>query len=200
MNVLIVQERANSKPHQLRQAGITPIGLVEHGKLTRMMQAPTTLVRDALAHAKGIGMIDIQVEGEAKKRTVFVKHVDRIPHTPQILNVTLNEVTKGESVTIDVAVHPVGTPPEVARGTGVLLNPASTIKVKGKHSDLPSGIDVDVSTLEAGMSIHASDVPLPAGTELASSPDTTVFAVQHLRTTAPENEEAPMEAAETTSE
>lgn len=193
MNVLTLHPRENLKPHQLRKSGITPIGLVEHGKETKLMQAPTPLVKDAISHAQGVGMIEVEVEGESKKRTVLIKQVDKIPHTPQILNVVLNEISKTEHITVDIPVHSVGTPHEVSKAIGILVNPASTIKLKGRHSDLPASLDIDVSALEAGGSIHAGDVALPKGVELVSSADTTLFAVQHLRTAEPESEETSSE-------
>ncbi|MBS1721627.1 MAG: hypothetical protein JSS66_01335 [Armatimonadetes bacterium] len=200
MDALNVQERGNAKPHQLRRDGLTPIGLVEKGKPTRKMQADTKSLRDAISHAQGIGIIEIQVEGESKRRTVFLKQVDRIPHTPQILNVTLNEISKNEVMTADVHVNAVGTPPEVAKGTGVLVAGHSTIKLKGKHSDLPGHLDVDVSHLEPGGSIHAGALQLPNGVELASSPDTTLFSVTHLRTAEPEAAPAASDEAPTGAE
>lgn len=200
MTRLTVQNRDATKPKQLRRAGIVPIGLMERGKPTRLVQATFAEVRNALTHTTGARMLELEVEGEAKKWTVMVRQIDHEPVTGRILTVTLVEVSKTEAMVADIPVTHTGTPQPVVDGVAMLNHPTSHVKVKGKAMDLPASVDVDVSGMQVGDHINAGDVALPKGVELMSSPDATLFSVQvtraHIDEAAPEGAEAAPVAAE----
>lgn len=193
MTILTVQERDETKPKQLRAAGIVPIGLVEKGKPTRKVQAAAKDLRQALSHTQGAGMLELKIDGESKKWTVLVKQVDHEPLTNKILTVTLAEISKNEEITADVAIVGTGTPEPVENGTGVLTHASTHVKIKGKAMEIPASIEVDVSGLGLAHNIHAGELQLPAGLELMSSPDTTLFSVQPLRQMEAAEEEATAE-------
>lgn len=194
MTLLTLQERTNTKPKQLRREGIVPIGLVERGKPTRMVQATAAAVKSALTHTTGARMLEVKIEGESKTWTVMVKQVDHEVITGRILTVTLAEVSKTEAIVADVPVTHTGTPRAVADGQALLGHPTTHLKLKGKAMDLPASVDVDVSGLQVGEHVNAGDVELPKGVELVSSPDATLFSVQitraHVEDGAPEAAEA----------
>ena len=182
MTTLQVKNRDESKkPNQLRESGFTPIALVEHGKPTRKLQAPSALLTAALAKGHDDRVINLQVEDEKKERTVFIKQIDRNSFKGEILTVTLNQVNKTELMTVEVPVISSGTPVSVLHGSGVLVAATSTIRITGNYSDLPTSITIDTSELGINDNVHASDVKLPKGTELACPPDTTLFMIQTLR-------------------
>lgn len=146
-----------------------------------MLQAPTSILSAALAKGREARVIDIEIEGESKPRTVYIKQISRRPFDHEILTVTLNEVNKTELMSADVPVVGYGTPDSVLKGYGVLVAATSTIRLTGNYSDLPATIRVDTSKLSATGNIHASDIPLPKGTTLACPPNTTLFMIQVLR-------------------
>ena len=181
MDTLKVTERDGRKPNQLREAGLTPVALVERGKETRKLQAHAATLSAALTKAHDARVLELQVEGEDQKKTVFIKQIDHRPHNPEILTVTLCTVNKSELMTVEVPITAVGTPIAVLQGNGVLVNTTSTIRITGNYSNLPAGIEVDTSGLDLNASIHAGDIALPKGTELACPADTTMFKLQVLR-------------------
>lgn len=157
------------------------MGLVEPGKPTRKIQASEADVRNALSHTKGAGMLELMVEGETKKHTVFVKQVDLQPTTRKILAANFSIVAKGETIVADVPVHAVGEPEAVKANTGVLVHSTSTVKLKGQPEHIPASLEVDISDLQVGGHINGGDLKLPPKTELLSSADATFFTVQPLR-------------------
>lgn len=190
MSILIVQPRGEEKPSHLRQKGIIPLGLVESGKPTRKIQATQVDLKSALSHAKGAGMLELKVEGESKKHMVFVKQVDYKPTTRTILAANFTVVEKGDTILSDVAIHAVGEPVPVTDNLAMLDHPTTSIKLKGEPQNMPASLEVDVSGLEIGDRIHASDLKLPEKTELMSSPEATLFSVQVLRAAEPEVQES----------
>ncbi|HRK20541.1 MAG TPA: 50S ribosomal protein L25 [Fimbriimonadaceae bacterium] len=189
MVLLQVEERDGATaPKHVRKAGLVPMALVEPGEATRLIQAPLGDVKQAIGHSSGVGMFELQVKGETKKRTVIVKQLDQDVVRRQLLNVTVMQITRDQVLTSDVPVTALGTPEAVNDHVGVLLNPTSHVKVKGKAMDLPSHIEVDVSAMQIGDSITVEHISLPAGVEISSSHDAVVFSLQPLRQ---EIEEAP---------
>lgn len=195
---LEVEERDGAKaPKHIRRDGLLPIGLVEPGHGTRLVQAPLHDVTRVLSHSSGVGMFEMKVKGETKARTVVIKQLDRDIVKRQLLNLTVMQITRDQVLTSDVPVHAVGTPQAITDHVGVLVSPTSHVKVKGKAMDLPAHIEVDVSAMEIGDSISVGQIPLPAGVEIVSSADAALFSLQPLRQ---EIEEAPAGEEEASAE
>lgn len=175
MSVLNATKRGATKPHVLRRTGMVPMALIERGHENHLIQAKADELRHALAHAHGAGIIDLAIEGEKTHRNVIVKQVDHDAIRRVILNVTVMQVKMDDLITVDVAVHPIGTPAEVEAGTAILNQPTTHLSIKAKVSDVPDFIEVDVSGMEVNTTISASELTLAPGLELMSSPESTVF-------------------------
>lgn len=75
-------------------------------------------------------------------------------------------------VEISLLGHPAG----LSKG-GALVKDNLVIKVSALPKDLPTGIEIDISKLDAGESIRAQDLPLPEGVTLAVDPQLYVVRV-----------------------
>jgi len=181
------------KPHQMRRNGIIPMALISRDHGTSLLQAKRTDVHHALRHLDGHGGIELEIEDEKGKKKVIVKNVENNPLKGGILSVTLQEVSAKDVVKLDVPVVPINHGAD-EQGT-VLTQPTTQLKIQGQMSEMPSVIEVDVSKLEVGHHINASDVELPEGVKLISSPDATLFSMQVLKAVSlePEVSEEPVE-------
>lgn len=193
MSVLKVQPREDVAAKHLRKKGYVPVAYIDHEKSIQNLMAAAHHIKQAITHSQGAGMIEVEFEGEKKKRNAIVKSYDQKILTRDLLSVTLMEVSLDESITADITVHGVGTPEAVEEGTAVLNSPTSTIKIKGKVKDIPETIEVDLTGLAVGGHVNAGDIELPEGMTLMSSPDATLFSVQIAKE---EVLEEPTEAAE----
>ena len=195
MSIFQAQRRPEKalKPHQMRREGIIPMALISRDHGTSLLQAKRTDVHYALRHLDGHGGIELEIEDEKGKKKVIVKNVENNPLKGGILSVTLQEVSAKDVVKLDVSVVPINHG-EDEQGT-VLTQPTTHVKLQGKMSDMPSVIEVDVSTLEVGHHINAGDVTLPDGVKLLSSADATLFSMQVLKAVSlePEVSEEPVE-------
>ena len=70
-----------------------------------------------------------------------------------------------------------------------------TLAIKAKPADIPPSVDIDISGLTIGASLHVSDISVPKGVEIETELDATVVAGQPPRVQATE-EEIAAEAAE----
>ena len=84
---------------------------------------------------------------------------------------------------------------EIAPGDGGMLNQQLVqIPLEADATNIPQGIDVDVTGMEVGQAVHASDLKLPPGVTLQVDPETLVLAV--IARTAEEPAEEAAEAPE----
>ncbi|MFF1378529.1 50S ribosomal protein L25/general stress protein Ctc [Streptomyces sp. NPDC058308] len=131
-------------------------------------------------------LISLDVDG--KTQLAIPKAVQRDVLRIGILkHVDLLLVRSGEKVTVEIPVHTEG---ELAPGSNLLEHVLSTLPVEAEATHIPSEVTVSIAGLEAGASILAKDIPLPAGSTLAIDEDAVV-----LQVLAAQAEEAPAEGA-----
>jgi large subunit ribosomal protein L25 len=73
------------------------------------------------------------------------------------LHTDFYEVTMDEMVTVEVPVHLIGKPEGTKMG-GILEQVRRVIQIQCLPGDIPKSIDVDVSSLKIGDSIHVQDI------------------------------------------
>jgi large subunit ribosomal protein L25 len=195
MSVLNVKERpADANPKSLRRSGQVPMALVRKGGETVLLQATVNDVKRALAKAHGAGMIDVLIDGQKKPVGAIVKSVDRDTISRTLTHVSMLQVNQDDTIRVDVPVVAVGTPAAVAAGEAVLMHTSEHVKLKGKVSDIPDTIEVDISGLGVHESITAGHITLPEGVELLSAADSQIFSValppKYEETTETEGEES----------
>jgi large subunit ribosomal protein L25 len=115
----------------------------------------------------------LQIEVSGRNELVLPKSVQRDPLRGDLEHVDLVVVKRGEKVTVEIFVHTTG---DVLPG-GVLDQQMTTLSVLAEATAIPERIDVSVEGFEVGRSLHAQDIELPAGAELASEPDALVLHV-----------------------
>ena len=129
------------------------------------------------AHTEII-LVDLTVEGDAKPaRLALVQDVQHHPLSGHILHVDLHEVKADEKVSIEVPVEAVGIPDGVKNGGGTLEHVRFRIRVRCLPKDLPEQINVDVSNLKVGETLHIGEITAPDGVELLGDKKIPVLAV-----------------------
>lgn len=113
----------------------------------------------------------------AKKTTAFVQHVHHDPLTGKILHVDLHEIAADEKLKAHVPLRALGEPIGVKTFGGILENVLRDLHVECLPKDLPDIIEVDVSGLNVGQSIHVNEIAVPEGVAVLNAGDVVVFAV-----------------------
>jgi large subunit ribosomal protein L25 len=114
--------------------------------------------------------------------------------TGQLVHLDLREVNENEKVTVTIPVETVGEPIGVKASGGVLEHVLFRLKVRALPKDLPEVLEVDVSALDMGQSIHIGDIKAPPGVEILGVKKVVVISVAAPLT---EAQEAAAEAAVT---
>jgi large subunit ribosomal protein L25 len=153
-----------------RAAGRVPAVLYGHSLEPRHLTLPGHEVLLALRTANVL----IRLEGlPGGAQLALPKAVQRDPIKGYVEHVDLLVVRRGEKVTVDIAVQPVGD----VTSDGLLDQQLVQISVEAEATAIPSAIEVNVEGMAIGDSVHASDLQLPAGVTLAIEPDLLVLHV-----------------------
>ncbi len=110
-----------------------------------------------------------------------------------LLHADFYEVDLQEQIHVEVPIHLAGTPRGVSVSGGILDPHLRELEIECLPRAIPDAIEVDVSGLEIGDSIHVGDIAPPEGTTVRTDPQVAVVSVVAPR--APE-EEAPAEEVE----
>jgi large subunit ribosomal protein L25 len=111
-----------------------------------------------------------------KVQSVVLKALQRHPAKPFILHADFQRVQADEKLRMTVPIHFLNEANcmGVKLGGGVVSHSLNEIEISCLPKDLPEYIAIDLVDLELGDIIHLSEVPLPAGVELAQAPDPDV--------------------------
>ncbi|MHB1614780.1 MAG: 50S ribosomal protein L25/general stress protein Ctc [Actinomycetes bacterium] len=152
---------------RVRRAGRVPAVLYGHGTAPRHLSMP--------AHELGLALkaanVLLELDFGGDRQLALPKSVQRDPIRGTVEHVDLVVVNRGERVTVDVHIVPVG---ELLPG-GLLETVASTVSVEADSAAIPASLEIDVAQLAIGSSVHARDIVLPAGVNLAGDPDLVVL-------------------------
>jgi len=155
---------------RIRRAGLVPAVVYGHGSETRHV----TLPGHELMLALKTHNVLIRLDGvPGLSGLTLPKAVQRDPVKGFIEHADLLVVRRGEKVVVDVEVRVSG---DVAPG-GLLDQQMVQIPVEAEATHIPEAIDVDVTGMEIGTSVHAGDLPLPSGVSLHAEPDALVLHV-----------------------
>lgn len=93
-----------------------------------------------------------------------------------LLHVDLHKINLEEKVKVSVAVSLAGTAAGVKEG-GMLDFVMHAIEIECLPTQIPEHLDVDVTTLKIGESLHVGDLKLPAGIKVLDDAKATVVSI-----------------------
>jgi large subunit ribosomal protein L25 len=120
-------------------------------------------------------VVELTLDGQSVR--TLIREIQRHPFKRQVLHVDFQALVAGEKVTVDVPIVLVGIPEGVRLSGGTLDQVMRELTVEVDPSDIPNHVDVDVSALNVGDSLHVSDINLPPGVEVQDDPETTICVV-----------------------
>lgn len=153
-----------------RRAGFVPGVVYGHGQNPVHLNLPGHDLMMALKTPNALLVVPI----EGKDEYVLPKAVQREAIKRTIEHVDLLLVKRGEKVTVEV---PVATEGELAAGGNLLEHVLNALPIEAEATHLPEAVTVSIEGLEAGASVLAKDIVLPAGVTLAVDADAVVLQV-----------------------
>ena len=165
---------------KLRQTGEVPAVIYGHSRDAQSLSLNSREVEKLLTQIAGTStVVELTVDG--KMARTLIREVQRHPFKRQVLHVDFQELVAGEKVTLSVPLRFHGTPIGVRDSGGILEEVVHEISLRVDPMTIPDHIDVDVTSLTIGHSIHISDLKLPEGAEVMDDEETTVAIVSAPR-------------------
>ncbi|KVE02716.1 MULTISPECIES: 50S ribosomal protein L25/general stress protein Ctc [Burkholderia] len=166
------QQQGTGASRRLRNAGKTT-GIVYGGEA-----APQKIELDhnALWHALKkeafhSSILDLEVAGQSQQ--VLLRDVQYHPFKQLVLHVDFQRVDAKKKLHTKVPLHFLNAEvsPAVKLSSAVVSHVATEIEVECLPAALPEFLEVDLSKIEAGQSLHAKDIALPKGVTLVAHVD-----------------------------
>ena len=159
---------------------------------------PTDLIK-ALDKEKGANtLLKLEIQGgEPEEKLVLLKEHQMHPLTRKLLHADFIEVSEGESIKVEVPLVLTGRSKGVKAG-GTLSQPRRKLLVECTPDKIPAKIELDVTELDLGDSIHIDELQMPEGVKAVYDRVFTVAVVvapSSLKEVAAEEEAAEEEAA-----
>ena len=104
-------------------------------------------------------MINMSIEGENEPIYVLIKDLQYSPITGEAIHIDFKKISMEEEVSVKVPLEVRGEAKGIKEG-GALEHHLWELEIRCLPRDIPSVIEVDVSELSMGESIHVSDLSL----------------------------------------
>lgn len=126
-------------------------------------------------HGGSSRLINLNIDGEKRSRKVIIRELQRDPVRGDLEHIDLYQVSMKKKLTMTAPISLTGTPEGVKLG-GIMQHVIRELDIACLPSDIPDRIEVDVSALEIGDSIHVRD--LSVGTvDILTNPARTIVTV-----------------------
>ncbi len=132
-------------------------------------------------------LVSLKVDG--KELDCVIKDIQFDPITDKVVHFDLIGLTSGETFQLEVPVQLHGTPVGIKEG-GIVQHLIHKLEIECLPKDIPQRIDVNISELNIGDSIHVKDLNIENITFL-SSEESVIVSVAH-----PKVEKEPVEGEE----
>jgi len=191
MNELNVELRSTTGKNicrQLRSAGGIP-GIVYGKGFNSTSVSIDQRELSKLIDSSENSLISLKGEAPLTGAVVIVSKILRDALKGTLRHIDLHKVNMDEKVRVEVKVKLKGTAKGVKDG-GLLEFVKHTVEIECLPALIPAHLDVDVTELTIGHSIHVGEIQLPANVKLLDDPKAAIVSIIGKT----KEEEAPVEA------
>ncbi|MCX7930611.1 MAG: 50S ribosomal protein L25 [Chlorobi bacterium] len=160
---------------RLRRSGMVP-GIFYATAMQPIPIAVRPLSLHPLVYTQETHVVRLEIEGHGQVYECILKDVAFDPVSDAIVHFDLYGISADRAVEFEVPVRLVGVPVGVHEQGGLLEQIMHKLTVVCKPTDLPEHLDVDVSPLRIGQSVHVGDISVP-GLTIKHTPDVAIAAV-----------------------
>ncbi len=161
---------------KLRAEGLIPAVFYGHKSDPMALSINSTELKKIVNSESGRNtLITLKIEGK-KDRVAMLKELQLSPLKRVYLHADLLEVLMDEKVTSRIPVHFVGKAIGAKEG-GIEQHLRRELDIRCLPANIPDFIEVDVTNLAIGDSIHVKDVTVPEGVEVLDPAGDTIVTI-----------------------
>ncbi|MBE9516071.1 MAG: 50S ribosomal protein L25/general stress protein Ctc [Proteobacteria bacterium] len=152
---------------RLRHASKIPAVMYGGGKEPEMLSFDHDTIYHLLEN-EGFHSSILTVKTDGGSNQAILRDVQMHPFKTRVAHLDLQRISATEKIHMSVPVHCLGTDvaPGVKLEDGMVAHLLTETDVACLPKDLPEYLEVDMSSLHMGDSVHLSDIKLPDGVEL----------------------------------
>jgi large subunit ribosomal protein L25 len=168
VNAQVRSDEGKGASRRLRHQGLIP-GIVYGGN--KKPEMITLSHQEMLLHLEHEAFYSsiLELDIDKNKQQVILKDLQRHPAKPFVLHVDFQRVSATQTLKTRVPIHFVGEDvcPGLKLGGGVSHH-MTDVEISCLPKDLPEFLQIDMSQMEIGDSVHLSEIELPEGVEIPS--------------------------------
>jgi large subunit ribosomal protein L25 len=166
---------------KLRASGSVPAVIYGHGRAPQSLSVVTRDLEKLLSTIS-LSSTVIELSLGGKSARTLIREVQRHPFKRHIVHVDFQELVAGEKVTVNIPLRFVGVADGVRNSGGILEETMHQVHLRLDPSHIPDHIDVDVTPLTVGHSLHIRDLKVPEGASILDDAGATVCVVTAPKT------------------
>jgi len=173
------QETGRGKVKDLRDTGFVPAVVYAQGKESTPIKLSHRQLIQLVHHYRiESAVINLKVKEDKKaSRPCLIKEIQYDPVHGDIVHVDFNEISLTKAIKVNVPVTAKGDAIGVKQEGGSLEHILWELEIECLPTSIPKDIEVDISMLKMGDSIHVKDVVAPAGTKILNDPSSIILTV-----------------------
>ena len=160
--------------NQMRREGWLPSVIYGRGSENKNLKVDAKTFAEVIAHSSSENIVvNLEIEGEGT-RLAFLQAIQHDPLTGSAVHADFLAIDEKTEITAHIPAHINGEAPGVKAG-GVIEQYVHAIEITCLPNDLPETIDLDVTNLQLGDSLHLGDIKYPAGVRPTHAADVVVI-------------------------
>lgn len=182
----IREEKGTRGVRNLRKSGYLPAVLYGGGKDTLSLKLDRKTLIPVL-HRIGEENVFINLKISPPKNTsseeakpsdqlTMLKLLQHNPVTDELIHLDFQRISLKKKIVTELHIALVGEPKGIKDG-GILDHSLRTIEVEALPQDMPEHIEVDISELNIGETIHVSDVPVTPNVKILTDLERGVLSI-----------------------
>jgi large subunit ribosomal protein L25 len=148
--------------NQMRREGWIPSVIYGHGTKNINLKVDNKTFSDLLAHSSSENiLVNLEIEGHGTC-LAFLQDIQHDSLSGTTLHADFRAIDENTAITAHIPTHLNGESVGVKAG-GLIEQYIHAVEITCMPNDLPETIEVDISHLEIGASLHIGDITYPSG-------------------------------------
>lgn len=170
------QAKGKGAARQSRMAGNIPAVVYGPEIDPISIEVSEKALRAAVKEASSLSAIfDLNIDGKTNK--VLIRELQRDPITLQVTHIDFHAISMNKPIHLTVPITITGTAMGVKTEGGILQTTMREVEISCLPKDIPDKVEIDVTQLMVGDSIHVRNLEIP-NVEILSEETRTIVVVQ----------------------
>lgn len=161
---------------KMRKQGDLPAVIYGHG-VNAVLNVPTPSLKLLKSiHFSESAILDMEIVGDSKNKSipVLIKDVQFHPITDEVIHIDFLKVSLKEKIKVHIPIILIGEAKGIKEDGGIQEQILREIEVEGLPLDMPENIELDISELTIGKSIHVEELKVAGNLKIMTDPKTTI--------------------------